>query len=432
MKDNAEQLHQTFQQSRAQTACLAAPLSPEDQTIQTMPEVSPTKWHLAHTSWFFETFLLKPFLPSYEELNPKYNYLFNSYYEQVGDKWTRAERGLLSRPSVNEVMDYRNYINDHMEKLLETAPAKIWQQVSERTRLGIHHEWQHQELLLTDIKHVLAYNPLHAAAYPRPATSETNSPPASPLDFISFEGGIQTLGAQPPNGAFAFDNETPCHKKLMQDFSLASRLVTNGEYLEFIEEGGYHNPALWLSDGWTEKNQHAWNAPLYWHKNENEGWQESTLFGDIPLNKAQPVIHLSFYEASAFANWAGKRLPLEEELEIASRNQPIKGNLGKLLDENQQAVGVHPKAAPEGSSLRQLYGDGWEWTQSPYTPYPQYRSAKNAIGEYNGKFMCNQFVLKGGSCATPEKQVRSTYRNFFPPNARWQFSALRLADDGAQ
>ncbi len=421
-----EELKEVFRQCRSHSVLLAEPLSAEDKTIQTMPDVSPTKWHLAHTSWFFETFLLQKFSPSYEPLNPNYSYLFNSYYEQIGDKWLRAERGLLSRPSVAEVMDYRTFINEKMNKLIDSASEKLWQEIAPLVALGIHHEWQHQELLLTDIKHVLAYNPRRPAAYPK--AQSKNASTSTALNFLSFEGGVHHIGQDENNNTFCFDNEAPCHQRFLQNFSLGERLITNGEYLEFIEDGGYKDVALWLSDGWAEKQKNNWDSPLYWRKDENEGWVEYSLAGEAPIDKNCPVIHISFYEAAAFARWANKRLPREEEIEVASAALPIQGNLGKMI-EKDKAVAVGAEAASGLGGLEQIYGDGWEWTQSPYTPYPKYKAAKSALGEYNGKFMCNQLVLKGGSCATPLGQVRQTYRNFFHPNARWQFSAIRLADD---
>ena len=362
--------------------------------------------------------------------NPDYSYLFNSYYEQIGDKWVRAERGLLSRPSVTDILHYRDFINEKVEKLCDQLTETLWQEAAPLVVLGIHHEWQHQELLLTDIKHVLAYNPLRPAAYPK--AENKNISQAAELKFLSLQGGIHTLGRDSRDRAFCFDNEAPQHKKLLPDFALSERLITNGEYLAFIEDGGYNNVALWLSDGWNERQNHNWQAPLYWRKDENLGWLEYQLCGEVPLDKNCPVTHISFYEAAAFARWADKRLPKEDEIELASSNLPIEGNLGKMIV-GDKAQAVHPEPVPNPISnmggLQQIYGDGWEWTQSPYAPYPKYKAEKTAIGEYNGKFMCNQFVLKGGSCATPEGQVRTTYRNFFPPNARWQFSAIRLADD---
>ena len=424
--DDRAGLKSAFRRCRGETELLAEPLSAEDQTIQTMPDVSPTKWHLAHTSWFFETFLLKPFLKGYAELDPAYDYLFNSYYEQIGDKWLRAERGLLSRPSVDEVNNYRAYITAAMEKLIDSASAANWGECYRRIVLGIHHEWQHQELLLTDIKHVMAYNPLRPAVYP---LAEGERQPKTPLreKFIAFDGGIRKIGFDEGERAFHFDNETPQHEKLLSPFKLSARLITNGDYLEFMSDGGYDRVALWLSDGWAVRKAQNWDSPLYWRKDEHQGWMEYTLGGEIPIDKDCPVTHISFYEALAFAQWANKRLPLEEEIEIASANLPRRGNLGRAV-EHGAAKAVHPEAADGGGGLCQIYGDGWEWTQSPYAPYPNYQAEKGAIGEYNGKFMCNQFVLKGGSCATPAGQVRPSYRNFFPPDARWQFTAIRLAD----
>ena len=425
--DDRDRLKANYRDVRGQTMLLAAPLSPEDQTVQTMPNVSPTKWHLAHTSWFFETFMLKPFLPSYEEKFASFDYLFNSYYEQIGPKWPRPQRGLLSRPSVSEIQDYRLYIDQSMARLIEEASSKNWEEISSLLLLGFNHEWQHQELLLTDIKHVIAHNPLRPLIYPK--AEEENITP-HPAKWITFEGGVKTLGGGGGGGGartFSFDNEMPEHQKLIPPFELSETLVTNRDYLDFIEDGGYNDPALWLSDGWEQKNKEQWAAPLYWRQDKHQGWMEFTLSGEESLHDAAPVVHLSYYEASAYAVWRQKRLPREEEIEIASKTMPISGNLGRMIKEGVVQA-VHPAPA-QGEGLRQLYGDVWEWTQSPYIAYPGYRAAKGPIGEYNGKFMCNQFVLKGGSCATAAGQMRASYRNFFPPDARWQFSGLRLAKD---
>lgn len=428
IENSRDNVKAAFQECRMQSCALTKPLGVEDQTIQTMPDVSPTKWHLAHTSWFFETFLLKEFAADYQEFNPNYNYLFNSYYEQLGNKWARAERGLLSRPSVSEILEYRCYVNEKMSEMIDELDDFRWGEAYQRIILGINHEWQHQELLLTDIKHVLGFNPLRPAAYNislEKFTGDNNAP--LKLKFLPFENNIYEIGCNKSDTDFSFDNETPKHQKLLQPFCLSERLITNGEYLEFIEDGGYKTPSLWLSDGWKMIKKNNWCEPLYWRQDENLGWMEYTLGGEINLQKNCPVTHISFYEAEAFASWADKRLPREEEIEVASNNLPIQGNSAQLVGDGE-VTPPHPKPAVIGNGLQQMYGDGWEWTQSAYAPYPKFKAEESAIGEYNGKFMCNQFVLKGGSCATPARQIRATYRNFFPPETRWQFSAIRLAD----
>ncbi len=394
---------------------LCEPLEIEDYVVQTMPDVSPPKWHLAHTTWFFESFLLKPFLDGYREFDPKYNYLFNSYYEAVGKRHPRPQRGLLSRPTVADVMRYRHHVDDAMAELLGQLKGGDVEPMS-RMLLGLNHEQQHQELLLTDIKHILGANPtapIYAAARRRAAAQGE----AEPLRWLEQPGGVQWIGY---NGeAFCFDNEKPAHRVLLEDYRLASRLTTNGEYLEFIRDGGYRRPELWLSDGWATVQREDWRAPLYW-RSEGRDWLEFTLEGLRPLNLAEPVCHVSFYEAEAFAAWAGKRLPTEAEWENAAREQPIRGNLGG-------AKRFHPAPAPATEGLSQLFGDVWEWTRSGYAPYPGFRAQAGAIGEYNGKFMCSQFTLRGGSCATPDGHIRPEYRNFFYPDQRWQFTGIRLA-----
>ncbi len=429
--DDRVGMKKSYLAARDQTVNLAVPLSVEDQTIQTMQDVSPTKWHLAHTSWFFDTFILKPFFPSHQSQTEgkfsAYNYLFNSYYEQIGDKWPRAERGLLSRPSVSEVHDYRLYIDQKMSQLIDEASTKNWREISPLILLGLSHEWQHQELLLTDIKHVIAHNPLRPAIYQKAAKAERADTRPSPSKWAAFDGGLHELGCAEQEQDFCFDNETPVHKKFIPPFALAETLVTNRDYRQFMEDGGYETSALWLSDGWQTKQKEQWKAPLYWQKSGDNHWTEFTLAGEQKIDDDAPVVHLSYYEAAAYAAWRGKRLPREEEIEIVSKTLPICGNLGHMVKDGE-ALAVHPAPA-QGKGLRQIYGDVWEWTQSPYMAYPGYRAAKGAIGEYNGKFMCNQFVLKGGSCATVKEQMRPSYRNFFPPEARWQFSGLRLAED---
>jgi ergothioneine biosynthesis protein EgtB len=398
-----------YHQVRQLSECICQPLAIEDYGIQSMPDVSPPKWHLAHTTWFFETFLLTPYLPGYRLFHPQFGYLFNSYYEAVGDRHPRAERGLLSRPTVAEVYAYRAHVDRSMEDLLTTAFSP---DLAELVTLGLHHEQQHQELLLTDIKHILALNPL------RPAYRDdlvTSNPPAKPLQWLKYPGGLYTIGHQ--GDEFAFDNELPRHQTYLQDYKLADRLVTNGEYLEFIQAGGYQQSAHWLAAGWTTVQTNRWQAPLYWEQIDGDWWV-MTLGGLRRVAENEPVCHVSFYEADAYASWRGQRLPTEAEWEVATIGLESNGN---FVDGDR----FHPSPCPAAS--HQFFGDVWEWTQSAYLPYPGFKIAAGAIGEYNGKFMCNQMVLRGGSCATSANHIRSTYRNFFPPDARWQFAGIRLA-----
>ncbi|MBD1916715.1 MULTISPECIES: ergothioneine biosynthesis protein EgtB [Cyanophyceae] len=392
---------------------LCQPLEIEDYGVQAMADVSPPKWHLAHTTWFFETFLLRPYLESYPEFHPGYGYLFNSYYEAVGDRHPRAQRGLLSRPTVNEVYQYRAHVDEAMERLLRDRaghPA-----VAKLTTLGLHHEQQHQELLLTDLKYNLAINPLRPAYRQDVAVAQCAC--STPLEFVEFSGGLYDIGHQATG--FSFDNEGPTHPVYLQDFALANRLVTNGEYLEFMADKGYQTAAHWLAEGWAMVQSEGWQAPLYWEQRDGQWWI-FTLGGLQPVNLMEPVCHLSYFEADAFAQWRGCRLPTEAEWEVAASGASIQGNL-------LAADHLHPQPASKSQKLQQLYGDVWEWTQSAYLPYPGFRPAPGAVGEYNGKFMCNQMVLRGGSCVTPHGHIRPSYRNFFPPSARWQFSGLRLA-----
>ena len=409
-----------YQDVRDQSQRLCAPLQTEDYVIQTMPNVSPPKWHLAHVTWFFETFLLKPYLPGYEEYARPFGFLFNSYYQTVGEPYPRARRGLLSRPTVEEVFQYRAHVDAGMRELIaNTRDEAAWSEIMTRLELGIQHEQQHQELLLTDIKHIFAFNPLHPAYHPKPpkpAGSAAKS--TAPLSWMSYAGGMHEIGTT--KEGFYFDNEGPRHQVLLQDYALANRLVTNGEYLAFIEDGGYRRPELWLSDGWSTIQQEKWQAPLYWEK-QGDQWQVMTLSGMQPVNPDEPVCHVSFYEADAYVRWAGVRLPTEAELELALIEAQVEGNFVES--------GYYQPRPAEGAT--QLYGDVWEWTQSPYMPYPDYRPLEGALGEYNGKFMCNQMVLRGGSCATPVSHIRASYRNFFMPPDRWQFTGIRLAKSGS-
>ena len=425
--ENAEPLHKSlwdkFLLVRQESEKICAPLEIEDFGIQTMPDVSPPKWHLAHTSWFFETFLLKPFLPNYREYHPLFTKLFNSYYNTVGNYHPRPERGYLSRPTVKEIYQYREHINDQMEKLITNFDNKQIDEIHARTILGINHEQQHQELMLTDIKHILGLNPLRPQYVDLPCKDGE----VSNQTWLPFQGGLISLGHDDGSSEFnfAYDNEGPEHKAYVSNFSLSSRLVTNGEMLSFIEDGGYSDSRLWLSDAWKHVSDNKWGSPLYWENKDNEWWH-MTLGGLRVVDKNAPVCHVSFYEADAYARWSGKRLPTEAEWEIAARTAPIKGNL-------RYAGYLQPVPTQDDGPLKQIYGDVWEWTQSPYSAYPGYRQKNSAFndfsGEYNGKFMSNQMVLRGGSCVTPEDHIRPTYRNFFYPCDRWQFSGFRLAKD---
>lgn len=405
-----------YLQLRQQSERICAPLEIEDYSIQTAAFASPPKWHLAHVSWFFETLLLKPFLKGYREYHPQFATLFNSYYDTIGEYHPRPERGLLSRPTVKEVYQYRAYVDDHMAQLLSDIDHQRISDIKLRTVLGLNHEQQHQELLLTDIKYNFAYNPLKPAYAELPQAPQTDAPP---LQWLTFEGGVQSIGYN--EDGFCYDNETPRHKTYFDNFQLASRPVTNSEFIEFIHAGGYKNPEFWLSDAWKVVCQQSWNAPLYWQQEDNR-WFYMTLAGMRPIDMNAPVSHVSYFEAAAFARWANKRLPTEAEWELAASTLPIEGN---FVDNGY----LQPIASPQNASLLQMFGDVWEWTQSPYVPYPGYKQAHGPLGEYNGKFMSSQMVLRGGSCATPKNHIRATYRNFFYPHERWQFSGFRLAED---
>ncbi|NNG02988.1 MAG: ergothioneine biosynthesis protein EgtB [Inquilinus sp.] len=409
-----------FDAVRARTEALAADLAPEDQVVQSMEDASPTKWHLAHTSWFFEQFLLAEHVAGYRRFHPDFAFLFNSYYEGAGARHARPRRGMVTRPTVAEVMDYRRHVTSAMDALMAGPEDDVWAAIAPLIDLGCNHEQQHQELLLTDILHALSCNPILPAnrAY-RPAAASAASGP----DWVAFDGGIRRIGHDGSGGdsGFAFDSEGPRHEVLLRPHRLAGRPVTNGEWRAFIDDGGYRVPQLWLSDGWATVQREGWQAPLYWEQRDG-AWHAFGLAGLRPIEADAPVAHVSFYEAEAFARWAGKRLPTEAEWEVAAAEYPVAGN---WADSDL----LRPLPDPGGDGLRQVYGDVWEWTQSPYGPYPGFVPPPGAVGEYNGKFMCNQMVLRGGSCVTPAGHVRATYRNFFYPHQRWQFTGLRLAED---
>ena len=400
-----------YREVRAMTESLGAPLSPEDQMVQSCLEASPVKWHRAHTTWFFETFLLAPHSPGYRTLDNRFRFLFNSYYNNVGERPERTTRGMMSRPSAHDVARYRQHVDDAMERLLAETDDP---QVVELVELGLNHEQQHQELIVTDIKHAFWTNPLRPAYWP---AKQPGKQPAAPFSWKEHGGGVVEIGHAGPG--FAFDNEAPRHRVFLEPYALASRLVTNHEYLEFIADGGYRTPTLWLSEGWDTVRANGWRAPLYWEERDAE-WLAFTSSGVKPLDVDEPVCHLSYFEADAYARWRGARLGTEFEWEHAATREPISGN----FVESQQ---LHPRAAQTAES--QIFGDCWEWTSSSYAPYPGFRAAEGALGEYNGKFMCNQYVLRGGSCATPQSHIRPSYRNFFPAQTRWQFSGIRLAQD---
>ncbi|HVB89841.1 MAG TPA: ergothioneine biosynthesis protein EgtB [Beijerinckiaceae bacterium] len=415
---DASGLETRLSTTRALSLDLAAPLSAEDQTVQAMEDASPTKWHLAHTTWFFETFVLAPNLEGYRLFDERFGFCFNSYYETQGPRHPRPKRGLLTRPSVAEVVAYREHVDYALAQAFARGVAQA-PELAAMLELGLHHEQQHQELMLTDVLALFAANPLRPAyreAQPvrRPASQRAPSAPS----WTEFEGGVVRLGHQ--GQGFHWDNEEPSHQVFLHPFRICDTLVTNGDWLEFMADGGYEQPTLWLSDGWAQARREGWRAPLYFEETDGE-WRQMSLEGLRLLDPEAPVCHVSFYEADAFARWSGKRLPTEFEWEFAVRPADRRANdLSSRL--------LRPAPAPPGPGLRQMFGDVWEWTQSAYLPYPGYRPPAGAVGEYNGKFMSNQMVLRGSSCVTPAAHARATYRNFFYPHQRWQFMGLRLAE----
>jgi ergothioneine biosynthesis protein EgtB len=413
LQDDEADWIDAYRKTRAQTEWICSPLEIDDYQLQSIVETSPPKWHIAHVSWFFETLLLTPFLPGYRPFHPRFAYLFNSYYETVGSMHPRPKRGMLSRPTVETVYSYRAYVDEHMLALLSSLDNANRDNVLFRLQLGLNHEQQHQELLFMDIKHNFSVNSL-APTYR--TDLKVHLGPSRPVRWAEYEDGIRQIGATAEG--FHFDNEAPRHSVLLNAWRLADRLVTNSEYLEFMQDGGYNDPRFWLADGWHLIQQRDWRHPLYWSGSDGE-WQEFTLGGMRPLDPDQPVCHVSFYEADAYARWAGKRLPTEAELECALATQPLQGNFA-------DSDCLHPGPATDQG---QWYGDLWNWTSTPYSAYPGFRPLEGAMGEYNGKFMANQMVLKGGCCVNPEGHTRASYRNFYYPHDRWVFSGLRLADD---
>jgi ergothioneine biosynthesis protein EgtB len=419
-----------YRSVRAATMQFCSPLTPEDMMVQSSAEASPVKWHLAHTSWFFETFVLAEFVAAYRPFDPEFRWLFNSYYKALGEMPEKKLRASFSRPALGQVLAYRSHVDAAIARLLEQTPED---EALRRIALGLEHEHQHLELAVTDIKHAFFTNPLHPAYLPPhsdPSLRHVIAPPAEWVAYAPGGSGVVQVGVSPDPASvegFAFDNETPRHPVYLAPFRLASRPVTCAEYLAFMEEDGYARPELWLSEGWDTMRAEGWQAPLYWRREtaNKSGWSVFTLHGFAPLEDLSetPVCHLSFFEADAYARWAGERLPTEFEWEFAAAQARIEGNLF-------ESQNYHPATAGMGEGPQQLFGDVWEWTQSAYTGYPGYRPLPGALGEYNGKFMSSQMVLRGGSCVTPQTHIRATYRNFFPPGTRWQFSGLRLARDG--
>lgn len=412
-----KKIKRRYDEVRDATEQLTLPLEIEDFVIQAMENTSPTKWHLAHTSWFFETFILKKAIDDFDSLHPQYSYIFNSYYVQTGDPHCRDKRGNLSRPTVKKVFEYRKYVDQKMHEFIEGLSDEGLEEWLPVIEVGLHHEQQHQELMVTDLKYMFGQNPLY------PIYIETRRPKIESLpeiNWISFDEGLYSVGHE--GGSFGYDNEFPAHKTYLQDFEIADRLITNGEFIEFIEDGGYKDPKWWLDEGFATVKEEEWEWPLYWVKRNGE-WYHFTLSGLEKLDPNEPVCHVSYFEADAYARWAGFRLPTEEEWEVAARDVPLEGNF--VEKEHYHPASV--KTEEEG--LKQMFGDVWQWTKSSYTAYPGFEPFPGKLGEYNGKFMVNQYVLRGGSCATPESHFRRTYRNFFHTDARWQFTGIRLAKD---
>ncbi|WP_169543203.1 ergothioneine biosynthesis protein EgtB [Sneathiella aquimaris] len=407
-----------FHEIRTCTGKLAAPLSDADATVQSMPDASPAKWHLGHTSWFFETLILTPYKEGYPCFDQRYAFLFNSYYESLGPRQPRPQRGMLTRPSLAEITEYRQHVDRHMTEFLSQTQRDT--KILDLVELGLNHEMQHQELLLTDLLHLFAQNPIKPVYHASEPLPVENTPlPATP-DWTSYDGGLVDVGHD--QSGFSFDCETPKHQQILRPFKLANTPINNRDWIEFIDDGGYQNPLLWLSDGWSTVQTEGWHAPLYWGQRDDMWWS-MTLRGFQPIVLDSPVCHISYYEADAFARWRGHRLPTEFEWEIAAQQQAIEGN---FLESEE----YRPRTPPRSKSkMIQLYGDVWEWTSSPYISYPGFKPAEGAVAEYNGKFMSGQFVLRGGACTTPIRQMRPTYRNFFYPHQRWQVTGLRLAAD---
>jgi ergothioneine biosynthesis protein EgtB len=417
---HAKEWLRAYQRVRAATETICAPLQIEDYMVQSMPDVSPPKWHIAHVSWFFEAFILKPFHPAYQTLDPAYDYLFNSYYETHGTPFPRPDRGMISRPTVDDVYRYRAHIDQAMQELLNDPPQAHVGEILRRLELGLPHEQQHQELLFMDIKHILAQNPL-CPVY-RDDLAPAPAHEIGELRWHTYPAGVRQIGHDDAEKGFAYDNEMGRHRQFVEAFQLADRPITNGEFLEFMLAGGYDKPDYWLSDGWATVKAEGWKAPLYWVERDG-AWHHYTLGGLMPVDSSAPVCHVSFYEADAYAQWAGARLPTEAEWETAAHDVPVQGNF--VEQDHLQPVAAASAASTELPG--QMFGDVWEWTGSAYRPYPGFKKLPGSLGEYNGKFMSGQMVLRGGCCATPADHIRATYRNFFPPHARWAFSGFRLA-----
>jgi ergothioneine biosynthesis protein EgtB len=420
-------LRERYRLVRRRSLQLCEPLTPEDMMVQSCPEASPAKWHLAHTAWFFESFILREFLPRYRVFDPDFPWLFNSYYQSFAEFPDKRLRASFSRPGLGTILSYREYVDDAMGRLLG---ADAPEEAVRRIELGLNHEEQHQELLLTDIKHALFTNPLQPVYLDEELDDEGGAVGTVPLEFISFAGGLAEIGQAAAEG-FGFDNERPRHRVWLEPFRLASRLITCGEYAEFMEDRGYERPELWLSAGWDAVRERGWQAPLYWQRTDGE-WSIGTLRGTRDLRKQMscPVAHISFFEADAYARWRGKRLATEAEWESVAAHSPVEGNLqesGRLEPAPAGAGSATEPGDPKPTHPQQIWGDCWEWTASAYLGYPGFTPLDGSLGEYNGKFMSGQMVLRGGSCVTPARHIRASYRNFFPPETRWQFSGIRLA-----